>query len=220
MVDEETGVCAICHRRLPRDELKPAASLMAGTAEALGVAELAPDALVCRDDRARGRRLRVERLLERERGALGDLEREVIASLDSGLPVSEDVEAAFEERRAFGERTADAMASFGGSWPFILFFCAVLIVWYALEGLWDGLPVAGESGTLADELNGTPLQGKLRSAIQITTAAGICAVLDLLATGKLPQQGFIRQEDVALDDFLANRFGRLYAPAAATKAAA
>jgi hypothetical protein len=75
MVDEETGVCAICDRRLPMAELKPAASLMAGAAEALGVAELAPDALVCRDDRARGRRLRVERLLERERGALGDLER-------------------------------------------------------------------------------------------------------------------------------------------------
>ena len=38
------------------------------------------------------------------------------------------------------------------------------------------------------------------SAIQITTAAGICAVLDLLADGQLPQRGFIRQEDIRLDD--------------------
>lgn len=63
--------------------------------------------------------------------------------------------------------------------------------------------------------------GKLvRSAIQITTASGICAVLDMLANGALPQKGFIRQEDIALDAFLANRFGRNYAQAAASHLAA
>ena len=50
-----------------------------------------------------------------------------------------------------------------------------------------------------------------RSAIQITTASGVCAVLDLLAQGQLPQRGFVRQEDVPLPAFLANRFGRRYA---------
>jgi saccharopine dehydrogenase-like NADP-dependent oxidoreductase len=49
-----------------------------------------------------------------------------------------------------------------------------------------------------------------QSAIQITTAAGICAALDLFREGKLPQRGFIRQEQVALPDFLANRFGSAY----------
>ncbi|MDD2927044.1 saccharopine dehydrogenase C-terminal domain-containing protein, partial [Rhodoferax sp.] len=48
------------------------------------------------------------------------------------------------------------------------------------------------------------------SAIQITTAAGICAAVDLFREGKLPQQGFIRQEQVALPDLLANRFGSAY----------
>jgi len=48
------------------------------------------------------------------------------------------------------------------------------------------------------------------SAIQITTAAGICAALDLFREGRLPQRGFIRQEQVALPDFLANRFGSAY----------
>jgi saccharopine dehydrogenase-like NADP-dependent oxidoreductase len=48
------------------------------------------------------------------------------------------------------------------------------------------------------------------SAIQITTAAGICAAVDLFREGKLPQSGFIRQEQVALPDFLANRFGSAY----------
>ena len=49
-----------------------------------------------------------------------------------------------------------------------------------------------------------------QSAIQITTAAGICAAVDLFRAGQLPQQGFIRQEQVALPDFLANRFGAAY----------
>jgi len=51
------------------------------------------------------------------------------------------------------------------------------------------------------------------SAIQITTAASLCAVVDLHATGKLPTRGFVRQEQVALDAFLNNRFGRCFATA-------
>lgn len=53
--------------------------------------------------------------------------------------------------------------------------------------------------------------GQLMSAIQITTAAGICAMVDLLVDGKLPRQGFVRQEQADLKAFLANRFGQYYA---------
>ena len=49
------------------------------------------------------------------------------------------------------------------------------------------------------------------SAIQITTAAGICAMCDLLVSSKLPQKGFVKQEEAKLSDFLSNRFGRYYA---------
>ena len=55
------------------------------------------------------------------------------------------------------------------------------------------------------------------SAIQITTAAGICAVLDLHAAGRLPRRGLVRQEQVQLDDFLANRFGEYYESRTATR---
>ena len=48
------------------------------------------------------------------------------------------------------------------------------------------------------------------SAIQITTAAGICGVLDLLLEGKLPQAGLVRQEEVDYEQFIKNRFGRWY----------
>lgn len=55
--------------------------------------------------------------------------------------------------------------------------------------------------------------GVAESAIQVTTAAGVCAAVDLFFARKLPQRGFIRQEEIALPDLLANRFGRAYAGA-------
>jgi saccharopine dehydrogenase-like NADP-dependent oxidoreductase len=54
------------------------------------------------------------------------------------------------------------------------------------------------------------LAGRPRSAIQATTAASACAMLDLLSQGRLPQRGFVRQEDVALPDFLSSRFGAVF----------
>jgi len=77
--------------------------------------------------------------------------------------------------------------------------------------------VTGEKGgrhvqdTYARQIYGQTVGGVERTAIQVTTAAGICAMLDLLAGGQLPQAGFRRQEEVPLPVFLANRFGRVYA---------
>jgi len=50
--------------------------------------------------------------------------------------------------------------------------------------------------------------GRPWSAIQVTTAASVCAVLDLFVAGRLPRRGFVRQEQVDFDTFIANRFGR------------
>lgn len=55
------------------------------------------------------------------------------------------------------------------------------------------------------------------SAIQITTAGGICAVVDMHAAGELPTQGFVLQEQVDCEKFLANRFGKCYASQKSTK---
>ena len=62
----------------------------------------------------------------------------------------------------------------------------------------------------ANHIRSAEIGGVTRSAIQITTASGICTVLDMLAEGKLPNRGLVLQEEIALPDFLANRFGRNY----------
>ena len=64
--------------------------------------------------------------------------------------------------------------------------------------------------TYAHKIYSQSVGGQRFAAIQVTTAAGICAILDLLKQGRLPQSGLIRQEHVRLDEFLANRFGSYY----------
>lgn len=64
--------------------------------------------------------------------------------------------------------------------------------------------------TVARSIEAQNFMGGFRTAIQLTTAGSICAVLDLLAEGKIPTQGFVRQEDIPLADYLANRYGKIY----------
>ena len=84
----------------------------------------------------------------------------------------------------------------------------VVLVFVTVTGMRDGR-LTQES--YANKVYSQDISGMTWSAIQVTTAAGICAMVDMMSDGKLPQKGFLRQEDVALDDFLANRFGRYYA---------
>jgi len=84
---------------------------------------------VCHDDLAAARRGHVERMLIEERGELTRLDRAVIDSIDHRGTLTSDTEADFAERIGFGDRMADRVASFGGSWTFILSFLAVLVAW-------------------------------------------------------------------------------------------
>ena len=68
-----------------------------------------------------------------------------------------------------------------------------------------------EQETYAKKIYSRQVNGQLLSAIQVTTAAGICAMVDLVMQGSLPRRGLVRQEQARLDDFLANRFGSIYA---------
>lgn len=56
------------------------------------------------------------------------------------------------------------------------------------------------------------IAGRLWSAIQVTTASGITAVVDLVLQNKGKFSGFVAQEQFRLTDIIGNRFGRYYAP--------
>ncbi len=54
------------------------------------------------------------------------------------------------------------------------------------------------------------IDGEIWSAIQITTAAGVLGAVDLLRQRRLPQRGFVRQEQVVFSEFLETEFGALF----------
>src|SRR6202451_1548387 len=87
----------------------------------------------------------------------------------------------------------------------------VVIVFVTVSGMRGGQLM---QETYANKIYAASMGGRVRSAIQITTAGGICAVLDMLSAGELPQSGLIRQEEIGLKAFPANRFGKVYAMAA------
>lgn len=84
----------------------------------------------------------------------------------------------------------------------------VVLIFVTATGLRDGR-LTQES--LAKKIYSQDIAGVRRSAIQITTAAGVCAMLDLLRAGAVPRAGLVRQESVSLATFLDNRFGKYYA---------
>ena len=121
--------CAICGEATRQ----PIAFGMVRPSLATGLAaahpKLTADDVICRRHLTEQRTRYVEQLLERERGELSELERQVVESLAREETVARDIEAAWAGRRTFGERVSDFVADFGGSWNFIISFFIILLVW-------------------------------------------------------------------------------------------
>lgn len=84
----------------------------------------------------------------------------------------------------------------------------VVVVYVAVSGTRDG---ALSERMFVRRIYPAKVAGRLWTAIQVSTAAGACAVLDLVLGDAEHNNGFIRQEDFPLSAVLANRFGRHYA---------
>jgi uncharacterized membrane protein len=84
---------------------------------------------ICLSDLDRYRAAFIETLLVSERGSVSDLEKEVVESLRLQETVAADLNAEHDQKFTFGERLADRIATFGGSWTFILTFLGILGFW-------------------------------------------------------------------------------------------
>lgn len=78
-------------------------------------------------------KLLAKRILEIGYDDLPPRERQVIERVARRIAVSRDVSASFEQNRSFGERLADRIAAFGGSWTFILIFVAAILAWTSVN---------------------------------------------------------------------------------------
>ena len=97
--------------------------------------EWAAHPLICLACLNRFRAEYVEDALEQQKGELSALEADVIRSLEEHEVVSRDIEGQNDGDLTTGERIADKVAEFGGSWRFILIFAAVLGGWITANSL-------------------------------------------------------------------------------------
>jgi uncharacterized membrane protein len=71
----------------------------------------------------------VQRLMEKDLGELDELEQEVVKSLQDNALLSENLNEEYEKTLTFGDRIADKVAAFGGSWKFIIWFFVFFAFW-------------------------------------------------------------------------------------------
>ena len=95
--------------------------------------DLPAEGYICNEDLDRFRSRYVSQLLGQERGELTKLERDVVQSLADHETLAENIEAEWVGHRTLGERLSDHLASFGGSWTFIVIFFVILVVWMAFN---------------------------------------------------------------------------------------
>jgi uncharacterized membrane protein len=128
-------ICQICkkpkspHRGMIAELLRP--SLLEFIKKE--VPGLDSKGFICLDDLGEFRKDYVKEVLQEEIGELSALDQEVIESLHQHEILASNIAEQFERKLTFGERLSDQIASFGGSWRFIILFGVVLVLWIILN---------------------------------------------------------------------------------------
>lgn len=97
--------------------------------------EISGESVICLDDLHRFRSQHMQQMLESEKGELGRLEQDVLNSIREHEVLTQNLEVQFQTESTLGERIADGVAEFGGSWKFILTFGGVLVVWIVVNSV-------------------------------------------------------------------------------------
>ncbi len=129
--------CAVCGKRFQLGEVTPARFARPLVVQRIEAdhPQWNVDSHICHHDLNHYRSLYVQNVLEQERGELTSLEKEVIESLRQHDILTQNLNDAVDEEASLGQRLADKVASFGGSWTFIIFFAGVLIVWITINSI-------------------------------------------------------------------------------------
>ena len=91
------------------------------------------DSYISNDELNRYRNKQLIQLINEENRELNSLEKEVVEAISSSKVLSENIEDDIEEKLTFGQKVADHIATFGGSWTFIIIFFSFLFIWMAVN---------------------------------------------------------------------------------------
>lgn len=129
--------CAVCKKVFVRDGVVSAPSIREPIAAFIRAAHpnWTDASYICHNDLSVYRTKYVHFLLESDKGELSELENEVLESLKKHEIISSNVDDEFEQDWTFGEKLADKIAIFGGSWRFLIIFALFLVIWIAINSL-------------------------------------------------------------------------------------
>ena len=133
----ESRSCQVCGKDASKADLIAASSVRPVVVNVIrkDYPGWSDDGFICVDDLNRFRYNYVRSLIETERGELSDLEKEVVDSLASHEILSLHVDQEYDSTLTFGQRLSDRIASFGGSWKFIIIFFCILVLWTSVNTL-------------------------------------------------------------------------------------
>jgi len=131
----ETVTCFISGKTVPRHEAYEGESLHPALFEYIRreFPEFTKDRFISLEQVNVYRRKLMTSIFADETGELNDMEKEVLASIHDNRILSENIEPEIQETLTAGQRLADKIAAFGGSWGFIMFFFAFILVWMLLN---------------------------------------------------------------------------------------
>lgn len=91
------------------------------------------ESYICVEELNRYRKMYLASLIKKEVGELNALEKEVIDAISKNKILSENIELDIEKESTFGQKLADTIAKFGGSWVFIICFFVFLLSWIGIN---------------------------------------------------------------------------------------
>ncbi|MEN6474018.1 MAG: DUF1003 domain-containing protein [Syntrophaceae bacterium] len=131
---DATRVCQICGAGV-NAELRPGVMVRPAVGELIRRDHAGWDenGWICANDLQHYRHKYVEELLKDEKGELTAIDREVLDNINAQEILSRNPIDDYDAQLTIGERLADKIADFGGSWKFISFFGVVIICWMGVN---------------------------------------------------------------------------------------
>ena len=133
----KTYQCQVCGKTKNKNEVIPAAVIRPVLLSLIKQTHPNFDELgfICLDDLNIFRNGYIQNLLEDEKGELTQLENTVVQSLKDHEILSRNIDVEYEEKLKPGDRLADKMAAYGGSWKFIITFATILVIWVIINSV-------------------------------------------------------------------------------------
>ena len=125
-----TGTCQVCGNTFPSRELIAEPLIRTNILNTIRAdhPDWSPTSRICQKDLARYRGQYVHSLLVSEKGEVSELEHEV-------LTLAADIDSDYEEQWNLGQRLADRITTFGGSWTFLICFSVFIVIWIMMNSL-------------------------------------------------------------------------------------